>query len=503
MVTLHFRTAALVAALLFSVAWENAAMAQHPTQARPAPRQSAVTDATSTTTTGSTVAAAATSAAHSAVSALEKRIKALESKLKTIQQGQDDLQVKQIVMEGRVEAEAPQKEAAFKLKTFVGHSRALQSLNPEMSVTGDLGGVFYWSNGKEYGSDERSGFRFRGLGFHFQSALDPFSFMKAAVSVSPEGVEFGEAYVVWTDVAGIMNIMAGKFRQQLGVINRWHKHALDQYDYPLMLQEPFGEGGLNQLGVSFQFLIPHFIADANELYLQITNGMNKNAFAGDYFSLPTTLLHFKNYWDLSRNTYLELGLTGIVGFNNHRGELTKALTKTNLFTDTAGQTPFNVYDANGNPVDLAMTPTATIADPKIRVTAFGGADFTIQWEPVNQAKYHNVIWRTEFLYGYKQLPDDTFGGKQTIHWMGGYSYLQAKLSRQIEVGTRVDLVQPFDQNNSRHYIYQIAPYMTWWQSPWAKIRLEYNYMDGDLIKGAHRAIVQVVFAAGPHKHDRY
>lgn len=318
--------------------------------------------------------------------------------------------------------------------------------------------------------------------------------------MSPEGVEFGEAYVVWTDVGNVMNIMAGKFRQQLGVVNRWHKHALDQYDFPLMLREPFGEGGLNQIGISFEFLIPHFIADANQLIVQVTNGMNGKAFSGKYFSLPTTLVHFKNYWDLSKNTYLELGMTGIVGFNNKRGFLSSGP----LFTDQNATTPFQVYDDQGNPVAMPFAPQVGPTDEGLRLTAFGGADLTIQWEPVNQAKYKNFIWRTEFLYGYKDEGLKTASGdKNSINWFGGYTYIQAKVNRQVELGLRADLVQPFTEDNKGHYIYQVAPYVTWYESPWVKMRFEYEYEDGDLIEGIHRGIVQAVFAAGPHKHDRY
>jgi hypothetical protein len=87
--------------------------------------------------------------------------------------------------------------------------------------------------------------------------------------------------------------------------------------------------------------------------------------------------------------------------------------------------------------------------------------------------------------------------------MGGYSYIQGKINRSIEIGLRGDLVQPFSVNNSGHYIFQVVPYITWFQSPWAHLRLQYNYMDGDQINGIHRVLLQIVFAAGPHKHDRY
>lgn len=429
---------------------------------------------------------------------LEQRIQELEKKLKRMEMAQEDAEVKQIILESNVEAITPKKKG-FETKVFEGHSRSLQGLNPEISVTGDMAGFFRWSGRKEYSATERSGFLFRGLGLHFQSSLDPFSYMKAAVSLSPSGVVFGEAYAVWTNVGGVMNIMVGKFHQQLGVVNRWHRHGLDQWDFPLMITEPFGGGALNQIGVSLDFLLGKLLGATSELTIQITNSMNSSAFSGALFSLPTSLVHFKNYWDLTRNTYLELGLSGVVGFNHYRG----MSTNRELYTDTGQANVFSLYDPEGNPVQLPFAPAGAPADQDTRITAFGGANLTLFWEPVNKAKYVNFLWRTEFLYGYKQLPDDAMGGRHDIQWMGGYTYVHARLHQRLEIGMRGDLVQRFVEENSKLLVYQVVPYLTIWQSPWVRIRFEYNYLDGKGIQGTHRAIAQVIFAAGPHKHDRY
>ncbi|RKY90493.1 MAG: hypothetical protein DRQ13_12560 [Ignavibacteriae bacterium] len=182
------------------------------------------------------------------------------------------------------------------------------------------------------------------------------------------------------------------------------------------------------------------------------------------FSFPAGLLHLKNYWDLSRDTYFELGLTGMLGQNNQRG-----------------------YDEEGN---MILEDT--------RLTALGGLDLTVFWEPLNQARYHSFIWRTELYYANKELLDDR------IKAFGGYSYVEYKFDLQWQVGTRFDYTQPFEIDNSQKYSYQIVPYITWWQSNWVRLRLQYNYLNGTEILTAQNTIrLQIVFAAGPHKHDRY
>jgi len=362
-----------------------------------------------------------------------------------------------------IEAGQEKKQSAddgLKIKSFKGGQRSLQRLNPEISVVGDISGAYVNYNGGESSNYMRSGFHFRTLDVHFQSNLDPFSLMKAAVEVHTDGVELGEAYITWNRIKRLA-ITLGKFRQQLGVVNRWHKHALDQYDFPLVLREDFGDGGLNQLGVSFDVLLPSWWADEQELQIQVTNGMNDNLFAGDYYSIPSVLVHMRNYWDVNRNTYIEIGLTGMHGYNNHR------------------QDP-------------------TLGNEKWRRSDVAGADFTLSWSPVNQAKYKELIWRSEFLYVYKKI-----SASQIIDTYGGYSYLQYKFARNWVVGARGDVVQPFQVNNAKQYLWDVVPYITWWQSPWVRLRLEYDHVDGNFRKKEERAIFQVTFAAGPHKHDKY
>ncbi|MCK5088148.1 MAG: hypothetical protein KAQ90_11535, partial [Melioribacteraceae bacterium] len=261
-----------------------------------------------------------------------------------------------------------------------------------------------------------------------------------------------------------IGITAGQFRQQFGVVNRWHVHALDQFDFPLATTTILGQAGLRQTGISFDWTMPSFLADANSLILQITNGQSEQLFSGEMFSFPAALLRFNNYWDLSRNTYLDLGLTGMIGTNNIRE-----------------------YDETG-----------TLILENKRTTVLGGLDLTLFWEPVNQALYKSFLWRTELYYANKELTDDR------IKVFGGYSYVEYKFHQQWQIGVRFDYTQPFEVDNSSKYSYQVVPYVTWWQSHWVKFRLQYNYLNGNTIPEALNTLrLQITWAIGPHKHDRY
>ena len=391
------------------------------------------------------------------IARLEKRIKKLEEKFK-----QNELE--KILKEA--ETVSTEKVKEKKTKVFKSGQRSLQAINPEISVIGDMYGQ-YISNGinkNNFYNDKRSGMFFRTLSLHFQGGLDPFSYTKATLEFSPDNVEFAEAYFVLNKFIPHVSFTAGKFRQQFGVLNRWHVHSLDQQDYPLALTTILGEDGLNQIGFSFDWTMPAFTSDANELTLQFTNSRNSHLFSGETFSFPSVLMHFKNYWDLSKNTYLEFGITGMVGKNNRNG-----------------------FDNTGN-----------LFFEHSRSTVLAGADLTLFWQPVDQALYKSFLWRSEFYYGDKELA----GGR--IKAAGGYTNFEYRLAERWLGGIRFDYTQPFEENNSSKDLYQIVPYITWEQSHWVRFRFQYNYLNGTQMPSAvHMFRFQIVWAVGPHKHDRY
>jgi len=61
---------------------------------------------------------------------------------------------------------------------------------------------------------------FREVEFSFQSALDPYAKTKIFLSAGTEGVEVEEAYLYWTGLPGGFRIDLGRFRQQVGELNR-------------------------------------------------------------------------------------------------------------------------------------------------------------------------------------------------------------------------------------------------------------------------------------------
>ena len=364
--------------------------------------------------------------------------------------------------------------------TFRSGGLGLQALNPEISVTGD----FLFSSRQDSTSDESSDFDFRALGIHLESWLDPSTRFKAAIPINESGSELGEGYMTLYNVADDLNLTFGKFRQQFGVVNRWHKHGLDQVDFPLALRQIFGDGGLNQAGLSLDWLMPPAGVASQQLTFQVTDGSNSRLFGDNARNRPSLLAHYKNFRDLSKDTYLEYGLSGIAGWNDE--------------WDVLGSTK-----QNGSEMTTVL-----------------GADLSVLWEPAERMRYRNVEWRSEAYWLNKRLLAPDGSGSDTINAWGMYSYLQTKISRTIDIGVRGDFyvpdtkgyanlssslsLSPLAVTGDDPHLWQIGPYITWWQSPFVKFRAEYDYSDGKGIENPEHVIwLQAIFAAGPHKHERY
>jgi len=380
-------------------------------------------------------------------------------------------------MAGKKKKQKKPEETVYK---FGGLS--LQQLNPEISVSGDFVGHYRHQSGTR----KRTDAEIRGLELNFQSYLDPFSRIKATTHISDEGIDLEEVYLTHFTVLENATVDLGRFRQQFGVVNRWHEDALDQVQYPLALRRIFGDEGLNQTGASIEWTLPEWGGAYQGLTLQVTNTKNERLFGGDTLGNPSMLFHYKNYRDLSRDTYLEFGLTGLFGWNDEWSVL-------------KGSTLEDEHDTLG--------------------TQVFGADLSFLWEPADQALYRNVEWRSELYFLNRDIIAPDSSGRDNLQAWGAYSYLQTKVARNLDIGIRADYYEPDSKdyadtlgasvvplayNAKNPYRWQIGPYITWWQSEWVKVRCEYDYAFGHGTENTEHVLwLQSIFSAGPHKHERY
>ena len=382
---------------------------------------------------------------------------------------------------GEVEKkEKPAEQVKFQFKGL-----NLRKLNPEISVSGDM--VASFTNQKDV--RKTTDVSMRAWELSIQSYLDPFSKFKSTIPVDTDGnVEIEEMYFTRYNAFGDINLDLGKFRQQFGVINRWHGDAIDQINYPLPIQYILGDDGLAQTGMSVDLPLPEMGDSTQIVTLQITEAQNEHLFGGETMGNPSMLFHYKNYRDLDEGSYFEFGLSGLFGWNDR-------------WQVEPPATPQQIDDALG--------------------TQVYGADFTYVWEPVQTAMYRNLEWRSELFFLNRDIyaPNVTAGSRDSLEAWGAFSYLQAKVDNNVYLGIRGDYynadskayadaypetINPFAFTASDAFVWQISPYVTIWQSEYVRFHVEYSYTDGHTIQEpGHTVGLQMVFAAGPHKHERY
>ncbi len=324
---------------------------------------------------------------------------------------------------------------------------SLNVLNPEISLTGNVLAV---------ASDRgRESLEIQEFELDLQAALDPFSRTRLTVAMHGEEVEIEEGYVVYPSLPGGLELTFGKFRQQFGVLNRQHLHALPQTELPAVLTTVFGAEGLAQTGISLRWLLPRPWAGANEITLQLTDGSNE-AFGGEDFEHLSVLAHLKNFWEAGAATWFEWGLSGAAG-KTHQG-----------------------------------------GDSRV-----WGTDLTYHWQPPARAKYRELTWRTEVLLARR---DDRHGSAAADAW-GGYSYLEVLAARNLYFGIRYDdVADPVDCGGEACVALRrrsFVPYLSWWQSELVRLRAEYQRLERDAGDTENRFVLQLTWAAGPHKHESY
>jgi hypothetical protein len=315
-------------------------------------------------------------------------------------------------------------------------------LNPEISATGDIRLV-----ARDESPQEDNGVA-REFEFSFQSALDPFTKTKIFLTFSDEEIGVEEGYIYWPGLPGHLRLDLGKFRQQIGDLNRWHLHALPETEYPLVYQRFLGEEGLGGVGFSLYSTLPISLAGGtHELWLQGTTSESEPLYAGG--RQPTLLGRVQNFWQLTRSSYAQLGFTA-TGGNNADADLQSRLL---------------------------------------------GLDFRFTYRPPEAGTRRDVTFRAE---GYRLHA--TEAGATTNRY-GTFLDLQARRGRRWVFGLRYDYAQaPRGLDDTE---WRVTPVITWWQSEFVYLRLQGEHRNRDLEGDQNLLTVQAVWAVGPHKHETY
>lgn len=324
---------------------------------------------------------------------------------------------------------------------FIGRQRNASALNPEISATGDVRLV------AREGLQRDNGVA-REFEVALQSALDPYSNTKIILTFEDGDVGVEEGYIYWTGLPGRLRVDVGKFRQQLGDLNRWHLHALPETEYPLVYQRFLGEEGLSGVGLSLYTALPvSILGGTHEVWFQGTTAESDPLYAGGH--QPTVLFRLQNFWQLNRSTYTQIGFDGTGGNNDDVGLRSRLL----------------------------------------------GLDWRLTYRPPEAGTRREITLRAE---GYRL--HSTAAGITTNRY-GAFVDLNAKLSRRWVLGGRYDWVEtPRGVEDTE---WRLVPSITWWESEFVFLRLEAEHAHREVEGGRNLLTLQAVWAMGPHKHETY
>jgi hypothetical protein len=428
---------------------------------------------------GATLALAISAATPPALPAQQTRADSLEARIRELEARLDSLLA--ALAQGE-RADTAVKTAADELEALRAAARAaageqpaqdtvaaqsrtrnLSILNPEISVTGDVIGQ-YLAPG--VGDDLLTAVP-REFEFGYESALDPYTRTKIFIAYEQEfeiagypsfgedeeedghahgAVHVEEGYLYWVGLPVNLGLKVGRFRQQIGLYNRWHMHALPEIDYPLAMIAFLGGDGLIGTGLSAVAPVLNLGPTTNTLTVEVARGGNEALFdAGKQMSF---LANLQNFWDLSPASYLQVAASGVYGENDDEGLVSRLLE----------------------------------------------VDISYRWRPPGRGMYRDLRLAAEYYWAEKDF------GSELLKGSGGFLQANYRLSRRWVVGVRGDYL---DWYGSEPDVYGLVPTITWWQSEWVFLRLQYNFVKPDGGDPGHTFTLQTVWALGPHKHEAY
>lgn len=333
--------------------------------------------------------------------------------------------------------------------------RTSATANPDISVIGDFSGE-YINRGKKnvYGGLKEAE-------FSFQSVVDPYIRADFYYSAGQDlytgefSSEIEEGFLTTLSLPAHLQLKAGRFKQAIGRVNPLHSHALPFINMPDAYVSYFGEEGLKGDGLSLSWLLPNHLF-YQELTFQVTQPVDGfQEFQRSSTNKFLLLAHLKNFWDLSDNSTLELGLTGMNGENAAR-----------------------------------------------EMSTLGAVDITYKWKPLRYNTYKSITFQNELFFSRAKA------FTRVYETMGFYSLLNVQISKRWFVGGRYDYTNPpFDEK----FVKQSGTItLGWYATEFQKLEFEVkqSYVNAPVAgfsgeRNATQAFLRWIFIIGTHGAHQY
>lgn len=337
----------------------------------------------------------------------------------------------------------------------------LSAFNPEIGVLADLVGQLSNSTLDTEGNDRLSA---RELELVIGHPVDPYTRLDATIAFSDfEEASLEEAYITHWGLPGELKTRLGRLRPKVGKAAALHRDSLDTVDEPLMVASYLGAEGFSRTAAEFSGFLPTpWTGLVHELTLGLMEGGvgEGGTLFGSTRRRPSFYAHLKNFWDVSETSNVELGATYLLGSKD---------------ADAA-------YEVNALGLDATLVHHVT---------------------PTNKLKWQSEAYLQARKESFSIAEDGTrtnFGKNP----LGFYSLVDYRLSPRFGAGGRFDYVEPIDLDPTarvRDADTAWSGYVTFYQSEFARWRLQFRHTDFALGGDDNTIFAQGTFAIGVHKHQ--
>jgi hypothetical protein len=248
-----------------------------------------------------------------------------------------------------------------------------------------------------------------------------------------------------------LQLTLGKFKPTVGKVNILHPHVFPFTDFPKLISNYFDDEGMYMEGASLSWLVPNPFDFYQELTLELGRvGAEPNAsFIRGQTSQLTYTGHLKNFFDVTDNATLELGLSGLNGPNRFGFS-----------------------------------------------TSMAGADLTYKWKPVRYNVFQSFTWQSEVLYS-----DFRLTPAELAKTYGAYSYMEYQVAQRWFVGARYDY-SGFPDDTARKE--QAGSVLLRFQpTEFQILALEYQYTDRNFDRNTSQVTLRIIFGIGTHAAHQY
>lgn len=324
--------------------------------------------------------------------------------------------------------------------------------NPDISAIADFRSHFNSNNNQEFET------YFKQLEIQLSSVVDPYARANFIFALGkdlpsdPFEASLEIATLTTTSLPYGLELTVGKFKPHFSKVNQIHPHAFSFINYPLMIQSYFGDEGLFMEGFSGSWLIPNPLDFYQELQLEIGQTTQGNTLAYGSNNHLLLIAHLKNFFDLTDNSTLELGLSALSGPDS--------------------------LNHNNNML---------------------GFDLTYKWKPVQYNTYQSFLWQSEAMTSHSTAVDNT-----SYQSYGAYTLLEYQLAQRWFLGTRLDYSEKAKERNlttrATSLLFKFQP--TEFQILAFEFQ-RYNNSFGTIDQTYNQVLFRLIFGIGTHASHPY